>query len=287
MPSRHTAEYEFVKKVHPDLWGRWEDLLRRWARRIGLDGETAEAWVTRGLWRWLTPAAQKMRLAQRLGLKLPDWKAIYRRWLAPRLEAFEEGDRGYRIILSELGFDPNWALDQYTVLGAFEPRGNGGAEEVILEAARGRVRVRVSRRSIEVEGARGVLGRELALDALKLAFRWSNCAGCRACETSCPTGAIRVVGEGGSYRPRVDASRCIHCKLCLDNCPLADVVVEKVYAALALGTPLAWRREGRRKHESVVERYLKLKGYEKPEGRAAEVTVDSLVEPAALEGEEA
>jgi phosphoadenosine phosphosulfate reductase len=286
-PAAYTAEYEFVKKVHPDLWSRWEDLLRRWARRIGLEGGVAEAWVNRGLWRWLTPAAQKMRLAQRLGLKLPDWRAIYKRWLTPRLEAFEEGSGGYRVILAEPGFDPQWALDQYTVLGAFEPEEAKGGDGLVLKTAGGKVKVRVTRHSIEVEGARGVLGRELALDALKLAFRWSNCAGCRACETSCPTGAIRVVEEEGSYRPRVDSSRCIHCKLCLDNCPLADVVVEKIYAALALGTPLAWRREGRRKHESVVERYLKLKGYKMPGEKVAEVTVDSLVEPAALEAGEA
>jgi len=285
-PAAYMAEYEFVRETHPELWSRWERLLRRWAGRIGLTGREAEAWVSRGLWRWLTPAAQKERLAQRLRLSLPKWRDVYKRWLEPPLEGFEETGEGYRVRLGGGGFDPEWARDQYTVLGAFSLAG-GPEGEVSLEAAGGRVRVRVERGSIEVQGARGVLGRELALDAVKLAFRWTHCAGCRACEASCPTGAIRVVEEGGRFVPRVEPSKCIHCKLCLDNCPLADVVAEKVYSALALGDPLAWRRSGRRTHESVVERYLKLKGFTLPaEGRARETLVDSLVEPAALEGGE-
>ncbi|MEB3816906.1 MAG: phosphoadenosine phosphosulfate reductase family protein [Desulfurococcales archaeon] len=284
-PAAYTAEYEFVKRTHPELWERWERILRLWASRIGLKSRAAEAWVSKGLWRWLTPAAQKQRLARRLGLSLPEWSDTYRRWLEPTIIEFKSEENGYRVKLSDPGFSVEWALDQYSVLGAFEPSGASNGR-VRLEAAGGKVSVEVSDKEIRVSGARGILGRELLLDSLKLAFRWSNCAGCRACETSCPTGAIRVVEVGDRFIPRVDASRCIHCKLCLDNCPLADVVAEKVYSALALGDPLAWRRSGRRTHESVVERYLKLKGFKISESSARIVSIDTLVEPAALSLEE-
>ena len=96
-----------------------------------------------------------------------------------------------------------------------------------------------------------------------------------------------MIEEDGRTRPVIDGSKCIHCKLCLDNCPLADVVADKIYSALMLDNPTAWRRSGRRSHESVVERYLKLKGFQVPEEqRAAEVEYDALVSPAAVSDEE-
>jgi len=120
------------------------------------------------------------------------------------------------------------------------------------------------------------------LDSIKLAFRWVNCAGCKACETSCPTGAIKVLRDGDGYKPVVDAEKCIHCKLCVDNCPLSDVTVERVYSAIALDDPTAWRRSGRRSKESVIVRYLNLKGYKISTSDAKIVDEDVLTMPTGL-----
>ena len=280
-PAAFTAEYKHVEETHPELWKKWEDVLWRWAKRLGLEGEEAEAWVRRGLWRWLTPAVQKQRLAQRLKVELPSWKDQYRKWLRPSLEYYSQEDTA-----AEAGFDPGFPpdalLDQYTVLGAFEVEEQRDGRAVFRGP--GGVRVEVEDRIIRVEGARGVLARELLLDAVKLSFRWVNCAGCKACEAACPTGAMHVDYENGRFVPRVYPEKCIHCKLCLDNCPLAEVTVERVYTALALGEPTAWRRSGKRTRESVVTRYLRLKGFQIPEtGKIVEE--DVLVLPPGFSGE--
>ncbi len=270
-PAAFSAEYEFVRQTRPELWEKWERALERWADRLGLAGRLREAYVRGGLWRWLTPAVQKQRLAYRLGVELPAWRDLYRRWLRPGLERSSAADHVWEAELSE-PFSPEALGDQYSVLGAFRVEEKTD-NKIRLRGPRG-VSVEHSGTTVRVKGARGILGRELLLDALKLQFRWTHCAGCRACETSCPTGAIRVVEENGRFRPVVDAGTCIHCKLCLDNCPLADVTVERVYSALLLGEPTAWRRQGRRTHESVVQRYLKLKGFRLPGGDNARL-VDS------------
>lgn len=281
-PAAFMAEYKHVEETHPNLWRKWENVLWRWAKRLGLEGEEAEAWVKKGLWRWLTPAVQKKRLANRVRVAVKEWRKIYERWLYPSLKEFHYGEG------AEARFEGSFPLesliDQYTVLGVFQPRGEDG--RLLLEGP-SNTRVVFTGDSVRVEGARGVLARELAIDAVKLAFRWANCAGCRACESSCPTGAIRVVVEGGAYRPKVDAGKCIHCKLCLDNCPLADVTVERIYSALALDEPTAWRRSGRRSKESVIQRYLKLKGYRVEENGARIVDEDSLTMPSGLLPDEA
>ena len=276
-PAAFMAEYKHVEETHPELWRKWEDVLWRWAKRIGLEGKEAEVWVKRGLWRWLTPAAQKGRLAQRVGIAMRDWREIYKRWLYPPLKEFRYGDGG--VARFEGSFPVTSLEDQYSVLGPFKPVEKGG--KLVLEGPSGS-KVVFTGDTIEVKGIRGVLARELVLDSIKLAFRWVNCAGCKACETSCPTGAIKVLQDGDGYKPVVDAEKCIHCKLCIDNCPLSDVTVERVYSAIALDDPTAWRRIGRRSKESVIVRYLNLKGYKISTSDAKVVDEDVLTMPTGL-----
>ncbi len=279
-PAAFNAEYEFVKETRPELWKKWENVLERWADKIGYTGKLKEAYVKKGLWRWLTPAAQKQRLAYRLRVELLDWRETYRRWLDPSLLRVEWDDKE-TVAEFNHGFDPESLGDQYSVLGAFSVR-EKEENRIVLDSKPG-VKIVMEENKVRVIGVRGVFARELLLDTVKLAFRWTHCAGCRACETSCPTGAIKVVEENGRFIPRVDNGSCIHCKLCLDNCPLADVTAERIYSALYLDDPIAWRRSSKRTHESVIRRYLALKGYRIEDTSGGTVLdEDTLIAPAAL-----
>jgi len=255
-PAATVAEMNTVRETHPELWKRWESILYRWAVRIGYRGDAARLWVERGVWRWLTPAQQKQRLARRLGLSLVGWREKYLRMSSPRLSRMAESGDGVELVF-EGGCDVEAVEDQYTGAGAFRRVGRG---RYVVD---GRVELVVDDGGLRVSGLRGRAAREMAYDVVKLVYRWRHCAGCRLCEESCPTGAIKVVEHDGSFRPVVDPGRCIHCKLCLDNCPVADVFVEKVPIALAEGEVTAWRRPWKRSRHSVVRRYqmLKLGGY--------------------------
>jgi len=115
--------------------------------------------------------------------------------------------------------------------------------------------VRIDENSVHIYGLKGRAGREFAYDIVKLYYRWKNCGECKLCETSCPTGAIKIVGGN----PIVDTETCIHCKLCIDNCPVSDVTVEKVIIPVNEGEVTAWRRKWKRSRESIIKRYYKLK----------------------------
>ena len=244
-PASTLAEFQVVRQAHPEMWKRWEDILWKWARRIGAPDE----WVTLGLWRWLGPATQKLRLAKRAGVALKDWRELYRAWThnpIARIEEEEEGLHRVRIVLSNNM--PKKALtEQHAILGNLARSG----EVVAIE--RGSVKLEFNGRIISAE-APGSSALEEAIDAVKLVYRWVGCAACRNCESSCPSGAIRVVGG----HPRVSADKCIRCKLCIDNCPVAEVYVEHLALAVPLDDYYSWKRGSRRKRGEVVEKAKKL-----------------------------
>ncbi|MFN7106196.1 MAG: phosphoadenosine phosphosulfate reductase family protein, partial [Pyrobaculum sp.] len=63
----------------------------------------------------------------------------------------------------------------------------------------------------------------LALDAAGLLVRAAICGDCDLCVYWCPTGALKRVGPGRSFR--VDAERCVGCLLCSSVCPSAQYLV--------------------------------------------------------------
>ena len=60
-----------------------------------------------------------------------------------------------------------------------------------------------------------------AVDALK-----SNCCGCMACVSMCPSHAIKIASDNGFSTPVVDRNTCTDCGLCAKTCPVihADTV---------------------------------------------------------------
>jgi NADH-quinone oxidoreductase subunit I len=63
----------------------------------------------------------------------------------------------------------------------------------------------------------------------------TKCVACMLCPTVCPSQCIRVEGEqlpDGRSRPRefeIDLGRCIYCGYCEEVCPVAAIVLTKVY----------------------------------------------------------
>ncbi len=249
-PASYLAEFMLVKEKHPELWSKWENILCQWASKLGAPC----TWGTRGVWRWQGPASQKQRLANRLKLSLPGWRITNERWAETRPEEIELGEEMASIKLNKK-LDWQALIDQYSILGAKEARKEKSG--VVLEKP-GLWRIAFDGEKLGIEAGGNIRREKLweeMVDALKLVYRWNNCARCRACEAACPEGAIKVTD-----RPRVNPEKCIACRICLDTCPIAEVYVEHIIAPLIFNKPQAWKRPSKRRISDTIERAKTLIG---------------------------
>lgn len=244
-PASYLAEFDLVSRTHPDLWAKWTRALEEWTEKLGAPRE----YVDYALWRWHSPAGHRESMARKLGLSslLDDWQRLYRARVR-LIREVERSENTLKITLSE-PLDLEAFENQLSIL---KPR-RLEVEHGLLEAGWDSATLRAKGSQLELAYSSDG-GLETALDSIKSYYRWRECVGCLSCETICPTGAIRVEKTGGRPRPRVDSSRCVSCRLCLRNCPIAEVFGEHVLAPVLLGDLYAWTRASRETHEEVLER---------------------------------
>ncbi len=255
-PASTMAELRIVEETHPELWKKWLEVLEAWRRRLGMP----EEWVTLGLWRWNAPATQKERLARRAGvdLSLYEWRPKLERWAQPKpVEAREEDERVEIVLDGPLRREA--LAEQASILGATSVEER---EDSVVVEKRGLWRMTFNGRKLTVEslGLKGDKLREETYEALKLLYRGTYCAGCAACEATCPTGAISVA----TGHPIVNPEKCVSCRICVDTCPLAEVYVEHIVLPLIRNDPTPWKRPTKRKIEDTIAIAKKLMGIEEP-----------------------
>ncbi|MFN3804007.1 MAG: phosphoadenosine phosphosulfate reductase family protein [Pyrobaculum sp.] len=188
-PANEMAELATVERSYPQIFERLEKAARR---------EVAEEEWRLGLWRWRgkTPG------------DVAKWAKKSREGELPaRLTKTQGG------LLVELKAEPNLeTLGEFLkMLGSVErytARGERGEAEIRRVGGRWLIRASDVR---------------FALDAAGLLVRAAICGDCDLCVHWCPTGALKRVGPGRSFR--VDAGRCVGCLLCSSACPSAQYLV--------------------------------------------------------------
>jgi len=232
-PASRLSEFKEVERRRPEVWGRWKAFLERWAEKVGLP----RGWVSYGLWRWLTDAPAKLTLAKYVNVSLPNWIETYLKWCDLNIAESKVSENEAKVMLNKQ-VDIGNLLKQYPVITRDHPEHDG---EILLKTPE--ARYLVSRRGlVEVEGYGNVF--EELVDLLKLIYRGTYCVECGSCELWCPNGAVTL--HNGIF---INADRCESCRVCIDECPISDQLVEKLIVALLLKKQLAWRRETRRPKE--------------------------------------
>ncbi len=248
-PSSTLAEFHEIEKKYPCMWRKWLEELEKWRVKLNQPLE----WITLGLWRWATPATAKYRLAKHVeGYKI-DWKEEYRKRLlfsktefAPmksivyKDELIIEFNRNLIDQGELLSFKANMEMLKYKVI--IED------DEIIIET-RGS-RINIAGNKLRVTPYKSVENLEDLVDVLKTIYRIKGCVKCGSCVLWCPLKRIRLTDKGP-----VPPTNCPACRVCLEVCPISEVLVEKIVLPLITNDPYIWSRPSRRR---AAEEYIVL-----------------------------
>lgn len=202
------SEWENVRKVHEDLYERWNDHLREYAAKRGLPQEYADM----GFWRWKVLPPKMVKLAEDLDLRTVPKKAdgptirmlkgasscaaggfsVEAIAKIPRSRDFSSVAEALRTI-GEVRYSDEFEIAMVKTKGATAKLFGGGEISVV---------------SNTLEGAETMFER-----AAKALLRAQMCTSCGICAEKCPRRAI-VIKDG----LRIDPERCNSCGMCEGSC---------------------------------------------------------------------
>lgn len=204
-PACRIAEFEIVKRMHPDMWAEWEEALSKWARERSLP----ESWLKYHLWRWVKFPLKVAGFASTVGLEKDAVERAGQR-IGPRLIQVK-----YEGATAEAVFGAKIPLG---ILEAISPPvGEAKVGGAIVEIDGGYFRAQVSEEGfayIEASGEAEV--RPALVTVAKLIARSLLCRGCGSCASWCPTGAASLI----LGRPVIDKRLCVRCGRCVEKCPV-------------------------------------------------------------------
>lgn len=202
------SEWENVRKVHEDLYERWNDHLREYAVKKGLPQEYADM----GFWRWKVLPPKMVKLAEDLDLRTVPKKAdgptikmlkgasscaaggfsVEAIAKMPRSRDFSSVAEALRTI-GEVRYSDEFEIAMVKTKGATAKLFGGGEISVV---------------SNTLEGAETMFER-----AAKALLRAQMCTSCGICAEKCPRRAI-IIKDG----LRIDPEKCNSCGICEGSC---------------------------------------------------------------------
>ncbi len=223
-PAANIAEHCMLMKTHPELWTMWEERLIKW----GHDLKLPDAWVKYALWRWLDPTSGGRRRVEVkcLGKNYKaDWYSEYETRAGLKIIGREITATKGKVIFN-IALPYEGLIKQACVLGKMTVREDDSGIEFVSP----HYLVKVLDNSVEVtvNDLANTNALDLMITVIKLIMRWAKCVKCGACVLWCSNNAIALV-DG---KPEIDSGKCAGCGVCLEVCPIAEVLVDKVVVPL-------------------------------------------------------
>lgn len=205
-PAVELGEVDILEKWKPELSQKWRLYLESYAARSGISGEE---WISFGLWRWISPPKDILRLLE--GKNLP----ATTRDAASIIESVSGTTVQITLKNTRVKADPQKLQN----LLKTSPRMKG----LIVGASQREY-------GLTVVASRPLDAEELA-ELERVLLRAYNCVECLECANWCPSKAISHDPHGGISI----GEHCVGCGLCNSKCPLAEYI-QRVRARHGLST---------------------------------------------------
>lgn len=226
-PSCLSSEWRNTGRIHPDLYGRWEDHLHTYAEERGLPKEYADM----GFWRWKVLPPKMIQLSEEMGISLKPSKMS-----GPSMKMLKGASPctagGYSmeaVVNVPRSRDFSFVEDALRTVG--DVKYSPEFEIALLKTPVGRAKLfgggQVSVTAPDAKNSKNVF--EKGVTAL---IRAMMCTECGICVKSCPRKAITI--KGGL---RVDPERCTSCGRCEKSCMVIhyyDKLMESVSSEFSL-----------------------------------------------------
>lgn len=202
------SEWRNTARIHPDMYGEWEDYLHAYAVRNGLPPE----YINMGFWRWKVLPPKMRQLADGLDLRTePEGgNGISLKVMKGATVCVAGGYSMEAVATLPRKRDFSYVEDALRTVG--EVKYSPEFEIALVRMRTGRARLfgggQVSVTAGDADSARATFEK-----AVKALLRAELCTECGICARSCTRKAIRI--KGGM---RVDPERCTSCGLCEGSC---------------------------------------------------------------------
>ena len=231
-PSCLSSEWRNTGRIHPDLYGRWEDYLHAYAEDRGLPPEYADM----GFWRWKVLPPKMVQLSEEMSVSLKPSKAAgpSMRMLKGASPCAAGGYSMEAIVNVQHSRDFFYVEDALRTVG--EVKYSAEFEIALLRMPIGRAKL-FGGGQVSVTAPDGKNAKKVFERAVKALIRAELCTECGICAKKCPRKAITI--KGGM---RVDPGRCNSCGRCEPSCMVIHYYDKLMESAESGGASCASRR---------------------------------------------
>ena len=207
-PSCLSSEWRNTGRIHPDLYGRWEDHLHGYAEAVGLPKE----YVDMGFWRWKVLPPKMIQLSEEMQISLKPSKSAgpSMRMLKGASPCTAGGYSMEAVVNIEHSRDFSYVEDALRTVG--DVKYSSEFEIALLKMPIGRAKL-FGGGQVSVTAPDGKNAKKVFEKAVKALIRAELCTECGICAKSCARRAITI--KGGM---RVDPGKCNSCGRCESSC---------------------------------------------------------------------